>query len=96
MLVKTKRVLRESVCNESSNDCIVSEYIFVMMGWVVENFESIVDEGAFGVHIDDAGDGEWGCKETIFEQMGVELFAFGEVCGLCTLLKGCNACSYVV
>jgi len=30
-----------------------------MMGGVVEDSESIVDVGAFGVHVDEAGDGEW-------------------------------------
>jgi hypothetical protein len=87
---------RKPICNESSNDSIVSKDIFVMMGGVIEDSESVVDEGAFGVHVDEAGDSEWGCKETIFEQMGVDLFAFGEVYVMSTLLKGGNACSYVV
>jgi hypothetical protein len=38
-----------------------------MMGWVVEDSESIIDEGAFGVHVDEACDDKWVCKETIFE-----------------------------
>lgn len=85
-----------SICNETSNECVVGKDIFVKMGRVVEDSEGVIDEGALGVHVDEACDGEWGSKESVFEQVGVEFLALGEVCIVGTRLEGGNACLHVV
>lgn len=80
MLIYTKPTSGKGVCDESSDESVVGKDVFVMIGGEVEDFEGVVDEGAFGVHVDEACDGKWGSKESIFEQVGVEFLALGEVC----------------
>lgn len=77
-------MLAKPICNKTCNDCVVGKDVFVMMGGKVEDCEGIVHEGALGVHVDEACDSLWGCKEATFEHVGVEFLAFGEVCGVGT------------
>jgi len=72
--------LGKGICKETGNESVVGKYIFVKMGGVIEDSEGVVDEGALGVHVDEACDGEWGSKEGVFEQVGVQFLALGEVC----------------
>lgn len=80
LVIQSKGALGKRVCKEASDERVVGKDVFVVMGGEVEDSEGMVDEGALGVHVDEAGDGEGGSEERVFEQVGVKFLAFGEVC----------------
>lgn len=63
---------------------------------VIEDLQGMIHEVALRVHIDEAGDGEWGIKEAILEQIGMDLFSFGKISVASTFLEGGNASSEIV
>lgn len=78
------------------NDCIVCIDIVIMWGGEIEDFEGIIHVGALRVHVDEAGDGERGMKEGIFENVGVDFFAFEKIFVVSTSLEGRNANSEII
>ena len=78
--IEQKPITGKPVCNEPSNDSIVGKDILLKMGGVVEDAEGMVHESALGIHIDEAGNNKWGCKEPTFEHVSMELLALEEVC----------------